>query len=90
MPRRRELIITTPYFVPDESVLTALISAAHSGVEVTLILPEKNDSVLADYASRAVFDDLLAAGVRIAGFQRRSAAYQIDYGGWRIQPVWLG
>lgn len=66
---RRELIITTPYFVPDESVLTALISAAHSGVEVTLILPEKNDSVLADYASRAVFDDLIAAGVRIAGFR---------------------
>jgi cardiolipin synthase len=66
---RRELIITTPYFVPDESVLTALMSAAHSGVEVTLILPEKNDSVLADYASRAVFDDLLAAGVKIAGFR---------------------
>jgi cardiolipin synthase len=55
--------------VPDESVLTALMSAAHSGVEVTLILPEKNDSVLADHASRAVFDDLLAAGVRIAGFR---------------------
>ncbi len=66
---RRELIITTPYFVPDESVLTALMSAAHSGVEVTLIVPEKNDSVLADYASRAVFNDLLASGVRIAGFR---------------------
>ena len=66
---RRELILTTPYFVPDESMLTALMSAAHSGVEVTLILPEKNDSVLADYASRAVFDDLLTAGVRIAGFR---------------------
>ena len=29
---QRELIITTPYFVPDESVLTALLSAAHRGV----------------------------------------------------------
>jgi len=66
---RRELIITTPYFVPDESVLTALVSAAHRGVEVTVIIPEKNDSRLVDYASRAVFDDLLSEGVRIATFR---------------------
>jgi cardiolipin synthase len=66
---RRELIITTPYFVPDDSVLTALMSVAHSGVKVTLIIPERNDSILADYASRAVFEDLLTAGVRIAAFR---------------------
>jgi cardiolipin synthase len=66
---RRELIITTPYFVPDESVLTALKSVAHSGVDVTLIVPEKNDSRLVDYASRAVFEDLLSAGIRIAAFR---------------------
>ncbi len=66
---RHELIITTPYFVPDESVLTALVSAAHRGVKVTVIIPEKNDSRLVDYASRAVFDDLLSEGVRIATFR---------------------
>jgi cardiolipin synthase len=66
---RRELIITTPYFIPDESVLSALVSAAHRGVEVTVIIPEKNDSRLVDYASRAVFDDLLSEGVRIAAFK---------------------
>lgn len=66
---RHELVITTPYFVPDDSLLTALVSAAHRGVAVTIILPEKNDSRLADYASRAVFDDLLDAGVRIAAFR---------------------
>jgi cardiolipin synthase len=66
---RRELVITTPYFVPDESVLTALVSAAQRGVAVTVVLPEKNDSRLVDHASRAVFDDLLAAGVRIAAFR---------------------
>jgi cardiolipin synthase len=66
---RKELIITTPYFIPDESVLSALVSAAHRGVEVTVIIPEKNDSRLADYASRAVFDDLLSEGVRIATFK---------------------
>ena len=67
---RSELIITTPYFVPDESLLTALISAAHRGVAVTLIVPAKNDSRLVDYASSAVFDDLLAAGVHIAAFEQ--------------------
>ena len=67
---RSELIITTPYFVPDESLLTALMSAAHRGVAVTLIVPAKNDSRLVDYASSAVFDDLLAVGVRIAAFAK--------------------
>jgi cardiolipin synthase len=66
---RRELIVTTPYFVPDDSLLTALISAAHRGVAVTIVLPEKNDSRLVDYASRAVFEDLLDAGVTIAAFR---------------------
>jgi cardiolipin synthase len=66
---RHELIITTPYFVPDDSLLTALISAAHRGVAVTVVLPEKNDSRLVDYASRAVFEELLDAGVTIATFR---------------------
>ena len=66
---QHELIITTPYFVPDESLLTALLSAAQRGVEVTLVIPAKNDSRLVDYAGRAVFDELLAAGVRIAAFK---------------------
>jgi len=66
---RDELIVTTPYFVPDDSLLTALISAAHRGVAVTVVLPEKNDSRLVDYASRAVFEDLLEAGITIAAFR---------------------
>jgi cardiolipin synthase len=64
-----ELIITTPYFVPDESLLTALVSAVHRGVAVTLVVPAKNDSRLVDFASKAVYDDLLAAGVHIAAFK---------------------
>jgi len=66
---RSELIITTPYFVPDESLLTALLSAAQRGVKVTVILPEKIDSLLVRYACRSYFDDLLTAGVRILRFQ---------------------
>jgi cardiolipin synthase len=66
---RRELVMTTPYFVPDESMLTALLTAALRGVEVTLIVPARNDSVLVSHASVAHFDDLLSAGVRIALFE---------------------
>ncbi len=66
---RHELIMTTPYFVPDDSILTALLTAALRGVEVTLIVPARNDSVLVRYASAAHFDDLMSAGVRIALFR---------------------
>jgi cardiolipin synthase len=65
----RELIITTPYFVPDQSLLIALLAAAQRGVALTVILPQKIDSWLVNYAGRSYFDDLLRAGVRILGFQ---------------------
>jgi cardiolipin synthase len=66
---KRELVITTPYFVPDEALLTALLSAGLRGVDVTLIVPAKNDSFLVRHASVAHYDDLLAAGARIALFE---------------------
>jgi cardiolipin synthase len=65
---RKELVMTTPYFVPEESMITALISAALRGVDVTLIVPANNDSVMVRYASAAHYDDLISAGVRIALF----------------------
>jgi cardiolipin synthase len=66
---REELLLTTPYFVPTDALLTALVSAAERGVDVTIVLPEHNDSKLVHYASRSTFDDLLAAGVRLAWFE---------------------
>jgi cardiolipin synthase len=65
----KKLSMTTPYFVPDEAITSALISAGRRGVEVTLILPEKNDSRLVHYTCRSQFDELLEAGVRIYGFK---------------------
>ena len=62
------LVLTTPYFVPDESLLTALQVAAMRGVDVKIILPAKNDSLMVKYASRAFFEDLLSAGVEIHQF----------------------
>ena len=66
---RRELVMTTPYFVPDESLVMALITAALRGVEVTLVLPARVDSRLARLASQPHKGELLEAGVRIAEFQ---------------------
>ena len=62
---QQELVLTTPYLVPDESLLRALRGAAGRGVEVSLIVPEKVDSFLTRYASRSYYDDLLEVGVKI-------------------------
>jgi cardiolipin synthase len=66
---QRELVLTTPYFVPGDAILTALLSAALRGVEVTLIVPARNDFRLVRYAGVAHYDDLMSAGARIALFQ---------------------
>ena len=66
---RRRIVLTTPYFVPDPVLALALQNAAMRGVEVTLIVPAVNDSKLVTYASRAFFDDLLAAGAHILQFE---------------------
>lgn len=65
---RKELVLTTPYFVPSEALRMALESAARRGVKVILIVPAKVDSRLVRYASQAFQGDLLRAGVRIARF----------------------
>jgi cardiolipin synthase len=65
---RRDVCLTTPYFVPDEPLLAALISAVQRGVNVTLILPAKVDSKFVRWASLAFLDDLVRAGVRVLMF----------------------
>ena len=62
---RRELVISTPYYVPDEPMQTALCSSAYRGVDTTIIYPARNDSWIVGAASRSYYSDLLAAGVRI-------------------------
>ncbi|MBS0476203.1 MAG: PLDc N-terminal domain-containing protein, partial [Proteobacteria bacterium] len=66
---RHELVISTPYFVPDEQLLFALLSAARRGVKVVLILPQRNDSRIVAGASRSTYADLLLAGVRLYEFR---------------------
>ncbi len=66
---RKELVITSPYFVPSEPLQMALTSAAQRGVKVIVIVPAKVDSILVRYASRAFKGRLLDWGIRIAQFQ---------------------
>ncbi len=67
---REELVLTTPYFVPDQATLQNLMVAARRGVRVRLVLPARNDSRLVGLASRALYGPLLDAGVRIDLFQK--------------------
>ncbi len=63
--------LTTPYFVPDEALLTALITAGLRDVDVRLIVPKKGDSRVVDMAARSYFPELLAAGVRVYEYESR-------------------
>jgi len=66
---QRELVITTPYFVPDEAFKSCLEAAAMRGVDVTLVVPKYSDGMVVGAASRAHFEDLLRAGVKIKLFR---------------------
>jgi cardiolipin synthase len=57
--------LTTPYFLPDDPILSALVSAAMRGVDVRVIAPARSDSRLVDLAARSYFPDLLTAGARV-------------------------
>lgn len=67
---REELVMATPYFVPDEATLAALMAAAQRGVQVTLIMPQVSDSILVAAASRAYYPEMLDAGVKIFHFHK--------------------
>jgi cardiolipin synthase len=65
---RKDLVLTTPYFVPEEPLLMALASAAQRGVAVTIVVPARVDSRLVRLASQAHQGDLLLAGARVVLF----------------------
>ncbi len=62
---RERLTIVSPYFVPDESLLMALTTAAHMGIDVRLHVNEKSDQFMVGHAQASYYRGLLEAGVRI-------------------------
>lgn len=62
---QRQILLTTPYFVPNEPLTAALLTAALRGVEVRILVPKQSDSRLVTAAARSYYDELVSAGVRI-------------------------
>jgi len=62
---QRRISITSPYFVPDESTMLAIVTAAARGVEVELFVSAVGDQALVHHAQRSYYEAPLRAGVRI-------------------------
>ncbi len=67
---REKLWITSPYFVPDEGVLTALQLAALRGVDVRVLLPEKADHLLVWLSAFTYYEQSIPFGVKIYRFKK--------------------
>jgi cardiolipin synthase len=61
----RSVLIMTPYFIPDRSMVSALITTALRGVDVRIVLPARNNLPFVHWANRAMQEELLANGVRL-------------------------
>ncbi len=66
---RRHVVVTTPYYVPDAALDAAIRAAARRGVQVTMILPARNDSLIVGATAQGFYYGLLAAGVRLMLFE---------------------
>ena len=79
---QRRISITSPYFVPDESLLYAVTTAAQRGVEVELFVSAVGDQFMVHHAQRSYYQALLEAGVRIflypAPYVLHSKHFSID------------
>ena len=62
---QRKIIIVSPYFVPDESLLLAVTTACHRGLHVELFVSEEGDQAIVYHAQRSYYEALLRAGVKI-------------------------
>jgi cardiolipin synthase len=62
---RRRVVLTTPYFVPDATLLAAMRTVAARGARVDLIVSRHSNKPLVQFAQQSYFEDLLTAGVNI-------------------------
>lgn len=67
---RETIYIETPYFIPDEAILTALKSAAMAGVDVRIIFPEKSDHYFVHMASLSYLEELIKFGAKVHFYQK--------------------
>ncbi|PGT80697.1 MULTISPECIES: cardiolipin synthase [Bacillaceae] len=79
---KESIWIASPYFIPDEDILTALKVAALSGIDVRLLVPERPDKKIVYHASRSYFPELLDAGVKVYEYKKgflHSKIVIVDY-----------
>lgn len=69
---RKSIYITTPYFVPNESLLMAITNAALSGIDVKILIPGKSDYLFMTLASSSYIKELLEAGVKVFEYDKES------------------
>lgn len=62
---KKEILITTPYFIPDKSLLDVLKIASITGVNVKLLIPKVSDSIIVNLTAQSYYDDLLDAGIEV-------------------------
>lgn len=67
---KHSIWIASPYFIPDEDILSALKIAALSGIDVRILVPSRPDKRIVFYASRSYFPELLEAGVKVYEYQK--------------------
>lgn len=67
---KEKIQITSPYFIPGESLMDALIIAAKSNIEVTLLVPGVSDSKMVNAAARSYYTELLQHGVQIFTYEK--------------------
>ncbi|MBR6195338.1 MAG: cardiolipin synthase [Prevotella sp.] len=66
MAAHQYVFIETPYFLPNEPMLFALKTVAVAGVDVRILVPEKNDSRFVDWACRSYLREAVEAGVKVS------------------------
>ncbi|MDX1270707.1 cardiolipin synthase [Bizionia paragorgiae] len=64
------IYLTTPYFIPNPQIITALQVASKSGIDVRLLIPDKSDSWTAKHATNAYLDSLFDAGIKVYRYQK--------------------
>lgn len=67
---QQQIIIVSPYFVPDEALLLAITTACQRGIHVELFVSEEGDQALVYHAQRSYYEALLRAGVKIWMYQK--------------------
>ncbi len=67
---KKEIFLTTPYFIPGETIIDVMKMASLSGVDVKLLVPGISDSLLVNAAAKSYYTELLTAGVKIYLYQK--------------------